>query len=152
MGDDDFGFLKFRMLLVFGIAFAGLCVWSFMDLAFLALGRDGTATVSDVYEFQSRRSRSVIMEFTFREPDGHERKGKTNLGETSSPPLPGMEFEIQYLPRWLLNAPDAARPKRDFNWIVLTLFLLTSAGLGVFTYRAIYPPDDAPRPSSKRRR
>jgi hypothetical protein len=52
---------------------------------------------------------------------------------------------------WLLDAPDAARPKRPFNWIVLMAFLFVSAGFGFFAYRAICPPEER-RASRKRGR
>jgi hypothetical protein len=64
----------------------------------------------------------------------------------------GTEFEIQYLPLWMLDAPDAARLKRPFNWMVLGLFLLVAAGFGFFSYRAIYPPGEVRTKAPVRRR
>jgi hypothetical protein len=151
MSNEDSGFWTFRLLIAFGIGFAALFVYSLFDLVFLALGQDGTATITDAYVSRGRRSQSVIIEYKFTS-DGHERTGKANLGDIDGLPEAGREFEIQYLPRWMLDAPDASRPKRSFNWIVLSLLLITCAGCGFFAYRAIYPPDDAPRGGPSRRR
>lgn len=151
MSDEEWNVRQYRALIVFGLLFGVLLVYSLFDMVFLALGRDGTATVTDSYQSRSRRSTSTMVEYTFREPDGHERTGKANLGEVAEPPV-GAEFEIQYLPRWLLNSPDASRPKRPFNWLVFGVFLAAAAGFGFFAWRAIYPPGEARPVSSRRRR
>ena len=152
MSDEGFSFIKFRMLLAFGIAFAALLLWSFFDLLFLLLGSDGMATVTDASVSTSRRGPdNVIVYYEFTEPDGDKRTGKTNIGDAAKPEQ-GEQFEIQYLPQWLLDAPDASRPKRGFNWIVLTLTLVALGGFGFFMYRAIYAPDEPTTLPSRRRR
>jgi hypothetical protein len=145
MSSDEWSPGQYRMLLVFGLLFGGLFVYSFFDLVFLLLAREGSATVTESYVMRGRRSQSVVMEYKFKEPDGHERTGKTNLGNIGVQPPAGTEIKIQYLPRWLLDAPDASRPTRPFNWTVFTLFMLATIGFGVFAYRAIYPASELPR-------
>jgi predicted small lipoprotein YifL len=154
MDDDGLDFWRFRALLAFGIVFAGLFVYSLFDIVFLALGRKGEATVTETYVLNGRRSDSLMMEFEYREPGASEpRKGKINLGsDTSAGPPPGTTFEIQYLPIWLLDSPDAARPKRPFSWLVFSLLLLSGAGCGVFAYGAIYYPDGEARSPARRKR
>jgi hypothetical protein len=151
--DDDFSFAKFRWLLVFGVILVGSCVFSLFDVAFLLFGRDGTATVIKVWESTSRRRTTVHLRYSFKEPDGHERTGETTEHSFDVVPAEGEELAIQYLPRWMLDAPDASRPARSFNWITLVVLLISAAGAGFFTWRAIYPPDDAsPRKAPSRRR
>lgn len=154
MDDDGLDFWRFRGLLAFGIVFAGLFVYSLFDLVFLALGRTGEATVTETYVIHSRRGDSLKMEFEYREPGATEtRKGKINLGsDTLAGPPPGATFEIQYLPIWLLDSPDAARPARSFNWLVFSLLVMSALGSGFFAYRAIYHPDGASSGTSRRRR
>jgi hypothetical protein len=150
--DDEFSWYKFRGLLAFGLLFGGLLVYSLFDLVFLIVGREGTATVTEVYKLPASRGPDyTMMEFKYKDTAGNERMAKLNLGRNGGGPPPGAEIEIQYLPMWLLDAPDAARPKRPFNWIVLSIFLLVAAGFGFFTYRAIYPPEERQRPASRRR-
>ena len=154
MDDDGLDFWRFRALLAFGIVFAGLFVYSLFDLVFLALGRRGEATVTETYVLNGRRSDSLMMEFEYREPGAAEaRKGKINLGsDTLEGPSPGTTFEIQYLPIWLLDSPDAARPARSFNWFVFSLLLMSGVGCGVFAYRAIYYPEGESRSTPRRKR
>ena len=156
MSDDDnfyWSFYKFRWLLAFGVLFAGLFVYSLFDLVFLALARTGTATVSEVYRLPGRRGADYwMMDFKFKDAAGHERVGKVDLGTSEDRPPVGTEFEIQYLPYWLLDAPDASRPKRPFGWLTLGAFLVVAAGFGFFAYRAIYPPSEHRPVASRRRR
>lgn len=154
MDDDGLDLWRFRALLAFGIIFAGLFVYSLFDLVFLALGRNGEATVTETYVINGRRSDSLMMEFEYREPEATEpRKGKINLGsDTAAGPPPGTTFEIQYLPIWLLDSPDAARPTRPFGWFVFSLLLMSAAGCGVFAYRAIYYPDGEASSTPRRKR
>ena len=150
--DDDWGFYKFRGLLICGVIFAALFIYSLFDIIFLVFGREGTGVVTDAYVNTSRRGPDTVMvEFKFTDPAGKERTGKINIGDAAKPP-PGTEFEIQYLPSWLLTSPDAARPKRPFGWITLSLFLLAAAGFGFFAWRAIYPPGEARTAPRSRRR
>jgi len=151
--DDDFSFAKIRWLLVFLVILVGSCVFSLFDVAFMLFGRDGMATATKVWESTSRRRTTIQINYSFKEPDGHERTGKTNEHSLDSVPAEGEEFAIQYLPRWMLDAPDASRPARSFNWITLAVLLISGAGAGFFTYRAIYQPDGAaPRKPPSRRR
>jgi hypothetical protein len=154
MDDDGLDFWRFRALLAFGILFAGLFVYSLFDLVFLVLGRTGEGTVTETYVLNGRRSDSLVMEFAYREPEATElRTGKINLGsDTAVAPLPGTTFEIQYLPIWLLDSPDAARPKRPFGWFMFSLLLVSAAGCGVFAYWAIYFPDGNSRSTPRRKR
>jgi len=150
--DDEWGWYHYRAVLAVGFVFAGLLVYALFDLVFLALGRDGTATVTEVYKLPgTRRSDYWEMEFKYKDAAGHERLGKYKLGATSAGAAAGDSFAIQYLPMWLLDAPDAARPKRPFHWGVFSGLVLVSAAFGVFTYRAIYSGDEGRR-STKRRR
>lgn len=150
--DSNWGFYQFRALLAFGLIFAGLCVYSLFDMVFLAVGREGTASVTEVYKQRGRRGADYWeMEFKYKDSAGHERMGKLNLGSSGGGPPPGSEIAIQYLPMWLLDAPDAARPKRPFNWTVFTMFLFVAAGFGFFAYCAIYAAEDR-HPSKPRRR
>ena len=93
----------------------------------------------------------VIIEYKFKESGGFERKGKTNLGDDVVPPPVDEEISIQYLPRWFPAGPDSTRPARPFNWLILGLLMFCTAGLGIFSYRAIAASSDSPRRSSKRR-
>ena len=153
MSDDDWSYRKFRAVLVCGLIFGGLFVYSLFDIVFLALAREGTATVKEVYELPGSRGRppNRMMEFALKEADGSERIGKTRLGD-EPPPEVGEQIEIQYLPRWLLDAPDALRPKRPFNWINFGLLVLAGGGFAFFTYRAIRAPAEPTTLPSRRRR
>ena len=91
------------------------------------------------------------MEYKFKESDGYERKGKTNLGPEGQAPPAGEDIAIQYLPRWFPAGPDGARPARPFNWTMLGLLLLATLGLGIFSYRAIAASSESPRKASRRR-
>jgi hypothetical protein len=151
--NDDFDFRRFRWLLVFGLILAGSCVFSLFDLGFLLFGRDGTATVTKTWESRSRRRTTIMVKYSFKEPDGYERTGETNEHSFDLVPAEGEEFAIQYLPRWMLESPDSSRPARGFNWITLGILLISGAGAAFFVYRAIYPADDsAPRKPPSRRR
>src|SRR5436190_14788674 len=125
MSDDEgLSWLQWRGLIVFAVLLAGLFVYSLFDLAFLVLGRNGTATVAEVYKESGRRGREYWkMDFKFKDSAGHERTGKLGTGSSYDGPAVGEQFEIQYLPKWLLDAPDAARPTRPFNWILFSLLL-----------------------------
>lgn len=153
MSDDEFSFSRYRWLLVFCVMLAGSCVFSLFDVAFLIFGRDGSATVTKTWETSSRRRTTVHVKYSFKEPDGYERTGETNEHAFDVVPAEGEQFAIQYLPRWMLEAPDASRPARGFNWITLTILLISGAGAGLFAYRAIFPADEsAPRRPPSRRR
>jgi hypothetical protein len=150
--DEEWGFYQYRAVLAVGLLFAGLLVYSLFDLVFLVLGREGTATVTEVYKLPARRGADYFeMEYKYKDLAGNERVGKYNLGETSDGAVPGDTFSIQYLPMWLLDAPDAARPKRPFSWIMLSLFVTVAAAFGFFAYRAIYHSEDGPRIVKRRR-
>ena len=151
--DDEFTMGRFRWVLVFALIFACSLVWSLFDIAFLIFAREGTATVTKVWETSSRRSSVMHVKYSFKEPDGHERTGETTEHSFESVPAEGEEIAIQYLPRWMLDAPDASRPTRSFSWLTLAVLLITSTGFGFFLYRAIYHPDgSAPRKPPSRRR
>jgi len=78
MSDDDLGYVKFRALLEFGLIFAGLFVYSFFDLVFLTIGREGSASVTEVYKQPARRGRYTWeMEFKFKDSTGNERNSKS---------------------------------------------------------------------------
>jgi len=150
--DEEWGYYQYRAVLAVGLLFAGFCVFSMFDLIFMTLGREGEATVSEVYKTPGRRGREYFeMEFKYKDSSGNERVGKHRLGQSSGGAAAGDKFAIQYLPMWLLDAPDAARPRRPLNWVMLSLFLLVTAALGFFAYRAIHQSDDG-RPTVKRRR
>ena len=151
--DEEWGFYQYRAVLVFGLIFAGLGIYSLFDLVFLTVGRQGTAVISEVYKTPGRRGREYWhMEFKFKDSAEHERVGKYNLGESSEGAAAGLEIPIQYLPKWLLDAPDAARPKQPFNWFVLMMFGVVSLGFGIFAYRAIYQGDASSSVAKRRRR
>jgi len=150
--DEDWGWLKWRALIAFGVLFAMLLVFSIFDLVFLTLSRGGMATVSESRVSTSRRGvRSVTMYFKYKDSAGNERGGSINLGDVPEPE-PGEQFEIQYLPMWLLDSVDAARPARGPNWFVLGGFFFVTLGFAFFAYRAIYPPGETPRRGPARRR
>jgi hypothetical protein len=143
---EEWGYYQYRAVLAVGLLFAGFCVFSVFDLVFMTLGREGEATVSEVYKTPGRRGREYFeMEFKYKDSAGNQRIGKHHLGDSSGGAAAGDKFAIQYLPMWLLDAPDAARPKRPLNWVMLSLFLLVTAALGFFAYRAIYQSDDRPK-------
>jgi hypothetical protein len=154
MDDDGLDYWRFRGLLACGILFAGLFVYSLSDLIFLAVGRTGEATVTETYVVHSRRGDTLKMEFEYTEPGATEvRTGKINLGsDIFGGPPPGAVIEIQYVPIWLLDSPDAARPTRPFNWIVFSLLVMSIVGCSFFAYRAIYHPDGESGVTSRRRR
>lgn len=137
LDDEGQDYFTFRGLLLFGILFGGLVVYSLFDLLFLALGREGTGNVTDAYVFQNRRSRSVMMEWEFKDHVGNKRQGKIDLGDSVPLPRAGDEIPIQYLPAWLLDTPDASRPLRPTNWPLTGLTAASSAGLSFFVYRLI---------------
>jgi hypothetical protein len=147
------GFSRFawRLMLGFGVAFAGLLMYSLFDLVFLFLSSEARAIVTEVYREASGRDGPIIIEYKFKEPDGFERKGKTNLGSHAVPPSVDEDIAIQYLPRWFPAGPDGTRPARPLNWTVLGLLCLCTAGLGVFSYQAIAASGDKPRKTSRRR-
>ena len=150
--DEEWGFYQYRAVLVVGLLFAGLCVFSIFDLVFMTIGREGEATVSEVYKMHGRRGREFYeMEFKYKDSAGNERVGKHHLGSSTGGAAPGDTFAIQYLPMWLLDAPDAARPKRPLNWVMFLLFVIVTAAFGIFAYRAIYQSDET-QPVVKRRR
>ena len=150
---EDEGFSRFtwRLMLGFGVAFAGLLMYSLFDLVFLCLSSEARAIVTEGYREASGKDGPIVIEYKFKEPDGFERKGKTNLGSDAVPPPVDEEIDIQYLPRWFPAGPDSARPARPFNWIMLGLLLLSTLGLGIFSYRAIAASGDGPRRPSRRR-
>ncbi|HEY2411215.1 MAG TPA: hypothetical protein VGI40_03185 [Pirellulaceae bacterium] len=150
--DGEWNFYQYRAVLAFGLLFAGLGIYSWFDFVFLTIGREGTAVVSEVYKTPGRRGDYWHMEFKFKDAAGHERVGKYNLGGSSGGATVGLEIPIQYLPKWLLDAPDAARPKQAFNWFVLSAFGLISLGFGIFAYRAIYHSDERSMVVKRKRR
>jgi hypothetical protein len=148
--DEGLNWWTWRVVIAISFLFACLLVWSFFDLLFLVLGSKGEATITEVYTIPSRRGEDpVVIEYTFN--DGGERKGKTNLGQGALAPAVGERFEIQYLPDWFPAGPDGARPARPFNWIVLILLLLSTLGIGIFTYRAIAVSREPPPKRSRKR-
>jgi hypothetical protein len=149
--DEGFGRFTWRLMIGFGVAFAGLLMYSLFDLVFLFLSSEARAIVTEVYREASGRNAPTIIEYKFKERDGFERKGKTNLGTDVTPPPVDEEIAIQYLPRWFPAGPDGARPARPFNWTVLGLLLLSTIGLGIFSYRAIAASSDTPKRPSRRR-
>jgi hypothetical protein len=153
MSDEEgLDWWKWRLVIGFSVVFATLLVVSLFDLLYLLLGSEGQATVTERYTLPSRRGADpVVIEYKFRESDGHEREGKTNLGRSGEGPGVGDEFSIQFLPRWFPAGPDGARPARSFNWIVLGLLLLSSVGAGGFAYRAIAASQPPPRKPARRR-
>jgi len=150
--EEGLGTFTWRLMIAFSLAFAGLLMYSLFDLFFLLLGSEGHATITEAYKLPSRRGNDpVVIEYKFKEPDGFERQGKTNLGPDVLPASAGDEIQIQYLPRWFPAGPDGARPARPFNWTMLGLLLLATLGLGIFSYRAIAASSDTPRKPSRRR-
>jgi hypothetical protein len=139
MIEEGLSWFKFRGLIAFGLLFAGLVVYSMFDIAFLALGRQCLATVTDSQVHSGRRGRSnmVTIYWKFQEPDGYERTGHANIGEGNEKVPEGTELVIQYLPRWLLEAPDASRPARPFNGPILGLTLFSCLGCSFFAVLAI---------------
>ena len=153
MIEEGMSSYQLRALFGFGLFFAFLMVYSLFDMVFLAFGRDGVATVTDSRVSSGRRggSPTVTVYYKFQEPDGHERTGHANIGSGSEKVPEGTEIAIQYLPRWMLDAPDASRPARDFNWFVLGLTIFACAGSGFFAYRAIRSGNPPARKAAVRR-
>lgn len=152
MSDEGLGYWTWRVVIGISVIFACLLVWSLFDLLYLMLGSEGQATIIKSYTLPSRGADPVVIEYTFKESDGFEREGKTNLGTGALPPADGAQIDIQFLPRWFPAGPDGARPARPFNWTVLILLLLSTVGLGIFTYRAIAASKEPPRKPSRNRK
>lgn len=151
MSDDEWSPAQYRGLAVSGLLFGSLVFYCFFDFVFLAVCREGAGTVAEVYKLPGRRSPDYwMMEFKYRDTAGNDRLGKLNLGANGGGAAPGEEIAIQYLPKWLLDAPDAARPKRPFSWGAMSILIVVSSALDFFAYRAIYPP--GARIRSKRHR
>jgi hypothetical protein len=148
---NSLSYFQFRGLLAFGLLFGGLFIYAAFDLVFLLIGREGTATVSEVYKTSSRHGDSWHLEFKYKDAAGNERLGKEGLGDSSGGYSVGDQFAIQYLPIWLLDAPDAARPKRPFSMPVFAALIFVTTGLSFFAYRAIYHSDDGPKSRSRRK-
>ena len=150
--DEEWGYYQYRAVLAVGLLFAGFCVFSVFDLVFMTIGREGEATVSEVYKTPGRREAGILRNGVQIQGLGWQRTGRqAPLGRFVRRRRCRGQIRHSVLPMWLLDAPDAARPKRPLNWVMLSLFLLVTAALGFFAYRAIYQSDDS-RPTVRRRR
>lgn len=54
MSDDEWSPAQYRGLAVSGLLFGCLLVYCFFDFVFLAIGREGAGTVSEVHKLSGR--------------------------------------------------------------------------------------------------
>lgn len=154
--DDDAWALnqKVKAYLVFGIVFAVLVVGSFFDLLFLGFARETRAIVTEVnVTSASRGSKTIRVDYKYQEADGFERTGFTSSSQLGYVPDVGAEFDLQFLPRWLLDAPDASRPTRPFSFVMFLLMAAVCLGFGIFALYSIFSGEvQTTVPSRKRAR
>jgi hypothetical protein len=101
----------------------------------------------------SRGSKVIRVDYSYQETDGFQRTGFVSANGLGYVPEVGDEFDLQYLPRWLLDAPDASRPTRPFNYVVLLLMVAVCLGFGIFAFFSIFAGEPQTTvPSRKRAR
>jgi hypothetical protein len=146
---EELGKLKLLMAALMVWLVSGFFVYE--ELIYLVLGKDATATVTNVQPM-TRRSRSgdhhyLKVDFSFTEANGTQRIGEDNMSTDWVPPSSNT-LTVRYTP----GISGRARIAGNVKWFGIALFVAAMCATFFFVLRLALASRPAPPPRRKKKR
>jgi hypothetical protein len=150
--DNELARAKWLLIAIAVFLFSACISWG--EMIYLVFGRETQADISKIYaevrssgRFRQRQSETMMIDYSFTEPDGTRRTGTDSIFE-------GMVFpsDKKVMVRYTSGAEGRSRLAGHSNWIGIILFLGSLTAIGIFGFRLWREAKEATRDRKPRRK
>jgi hypothetical protein len=136
-----------KWLMLGGVLFLISGCISYGEIAYFLNGHDAEGDVTKVYESRSRRGGvSLTVEYTFREPNGTNRKGMASVPTDWPVPL-----NNKVAVRYTAGEDGSSRLGGRVHWVGLIMFAVSLGLILVFVIRLLREGAEEPKPRRRTR-